>query len=150
MLKKEQIKEIVEKFLIQRTDLFLVEIDVSSENDVYVYLDGDKGVAIEDCVSLSNYIRNHLLSEENFSLQVSSWGVESPLKLRRQFIKNIGQLVKVTMQDGTIYHGQLVNVKDEYFTIEITRGLKVKVSEKKDIAYDACKKVQVKLSIGKK
>jgi ribosome maturation factor RimP len=150
MIRKEEIEKKLENFFVTRPDLFVVEVNVTPENDIYIYLDGDKGVSIDDCVAVSTYLQNQLPAEENFSLQVSSWGIETPLKLHRQYVKNIGKQVRVLMNDGTRYEGQLVAVKDSYFIIEMVRGMKVKVAEKKDIPFDACKKVQVKIAFEKK
>jgi ribosome maturation factor RimP len=150
MIRKEEIEKKLENFFVTRPDLFVVEVNVTPENDIYIYLDGDKGVSIDDCVAVSTYLQKQLPAEENFSLQVSSWGIETPLKLHRQYVKNIGKQVRVLMNDGTRYEGQLVAVKDSYFIIEMVRGMKVKVAEKKDIPFDACKKVQVKIAFEKK
>ena len=150
MIKKEEIEKVLESFFATRHDLFVVEVNVTPENDIFVFLDGDKGVSIDDCVAVSTYLQTQLPAEENFSLQVSSWGIETPLKLHRQYVKNIGKQVRVLMNDGTRYEGQLVDVKDSYFVNEMVRGKKVKVAEKKDIPFETCKKVQVKIPFEKK
>ena len=89
---KEKITNIIESGLLEKPSLFLVELSVSDAYKVTVALDGDNGVTLQDCIDISKIIDNSLDREEqDFSLEVASAGVSSPLKNIRQYKKNIGR-----------------------------------------------------------
>lgn len=124
MITKERITELV-KEKIQGTPLFIVDVKVSTANKIEVYIDGDQGIAISDCVDVSRHVEKSLDREkEDFSLEVSSPGATLPLKMARQYMKHIGRDLQVTMSDGSELVGKLTavntNGKDE-ITIETTR-----------------------------
>ena len=86
-------------------DVFLVELKVSPGNNLKVFLDADKGVTIDTCISINRALykkieEDDLFPNGDFSLEVSSPGVDEPLKLHRQYKKNIGRNVEVVMNDG--------------------------------------------------
>jgi len=101
---------------------FLVDVIVSAGNGpkkILVLLDGDEGVNIGDCAKLSRAI-SQILEEEGediidgaYTLDVSSPGLDHPLKLKRQYVNNIGRKVKVATNDGNTYTGKLLEVSDE-------------------------------------
>jgi ribosome maturation factor RimP len=97
-----EIRGIVEEKLSQ--DQFLVEVLISSKkgpSKVLILVDGDKGFSIEDCAELSRHVAKILdernLIESNYLLEVSTPGVDHPLKLKRQYLKNVGRLLKVNI-----------------------------------------------------
>ncbi len=59
---------------------------------------------------------------KNFSLEVSSFGVDRPLQLLRQYKKNIGRKVEVLLSDGTKQEGTLTEVNEENIKIEQKTG----------------------------
>jgi ribosome maturation factor RimP len=63
-----------------------------------------------------------LYPDGDFSLEVSSPGVDEPLKLLRQYIKNKGRNVEVSFNDGTKKEGKLLEVGEDSITIEYTEG----------------------------
>ena len=87
-------------------DVFLVEVKVNPGNNIIVFLDADNGVTIEKCIQINRALYKQieeagLFPNGDFSLEVSSPGVDEPLKLHRQYKKNIGRKVEVTMNDET-------------------------------------------------
>lgn len=89
--------------LLEGTDVFLVQVHVKSNNDIKVFLDADSGMSIDKCVKINRKLRllieeSELFPEEDFSLEVSSPGVDEPLTSNRQYLKNIGRTVLVTTQ----------------------------------------------------
>ena len=101
MINKEKIHSIVNE-LIEDTDLFLVEIKVSSSNKIDVYVDGKNGITIKQCVEISRAIEGSLDRDtEDFDLQVSSPGIDSAFKVKEQYIKSIGKNVEVLLKDET-------------------------------------------------
>ena len=133
MINPEKIKQLIEQ-KIQGTDVFLVEVQISGSNDIVVFLDSDNKITIEDCKSVSRFIESNLDREvEDFSLQVSSAGLDRPLKLQRQYLKNIGQQVKVTKNDGVVETGILLAVEDDGIAIENEKLSKKKKDDLKEI-----------------
>src|SRR4051794_18256332 len=85
---------------------FLVSIKIKPTNNVKIYIDSDEGMSIEKCVRYNRKLYNLIeekavFPEGNFSLEISSPGVDEPLKLHRQYKKNIGRNVLVTFNDAT-------------------------------------------------
>jgi ribosome maturation factor RimP len=120
----EKIEEFVKHFIEKKEDLFLVEIKCAPGNKVTVLLDGDHGVTIENCTSINKALykfieESGLLGANNFSIEVSSPGVDNPLKLLRQYKKNIGRKVEVVLNDGTKKEGTLEEVNDDNIIIII-------------------------------
>ena len=93
---------------------------------VLVIVDGDEGVSIDDCANLSRELSKTLdefalLGEESYLLEVSTPGLDQPLKLHRQFKKNVGRKLKVKQKEKT-EEGTLLNVTDEAITLSRETG----------------------------
>ena len=94
---EEKVKEIVGE-----GELFLVEVKVSKNNNIQVFIDGDNGVKIQDCIDLSRQLEECLDRESgDFELSVLSFGLEEPLKMQRQYVKNIGRSLQVENEEGS-------------------------------------------------
>lgn len=120
MLDKSIISDIVSN-AIADTDIFIVEISVSPANDVVVLLDSDgAGIDIDTCADITRAIDDAFDRDiEDYSLEVGSAGITSPLKVRRQYVKNIGHDVEVLTNDGRKIHGVITTVADDgTFTVE--------------------------------
>ncbi|MBO7277909.1 MAG: ribosome assembly cofactor RimP [Bacteroidales bacterium] len=129
-------------------ELFLVEVKVSKNNNISVFIDGDNGVRIQDCIDLSKKLEECLDREtEDFELNVLSFGLEEPLKLQRQYVKNIGRSLQVETEETSVT-GKLIEANDESFTIELNpKGKKAKESEKtKTYNYSEIKTAKVVIS----
>jgi ribosome maturation factor RimP len=131
----EKIEEFVKQFIAKTPDLFLIEVKIAPGNKITVLLDGDKGVTIENCTSVNKalykFIEENGFFGDNFSLEVSSFGVDRPLKLLRQYKKNIGRTVEVILNDGTRIEGTLADANEENITIEEKTGKGNKMTTKK-------------------
>ncbi len=98
------IEQKINGLIAEEPELFLVEISLRPTNNIKVFIDGDQGVTIE---KLAHYNRRlyRQLEEENlfpngdFSLELSSPGLDEPLKIQRQYTKNIGRKVEVLEND---------------------------------------------------
>ena len=118
MIKEEYIKALIEEKLAG-TDLFLVSVKVKTGNQILVYIDGDRNVAISDCVALSRYVEHQYDREvEDFELHVSSAGIQQPLVMARQYQKNVGRDLEVTMPDDIVIQGTLVSAADDGFLLQ--------------------------------
>lgn len=108
-------------------DIFLVSIKIKPTNNYKIYLDADGGLGIEKCIKINRAL--YKIMEEmgmypdgDFSLEVSSPGIDEPLKLLRQYKKNVGRSVEVITNDEAIKEGILKEVTDEAITIEQAEG----------------------------
>lgn len=120
MIQVKDIQNLVEE-KIEGTDVFVVNIDISSGNKILVELDSDSSLSIADCVSVSRHVEHNLDREaEDFALQVSSAGADQPLRLPRQYSKNIGRKLSVVMNDGTQMEGLLKDADGENVMLEVT------------------------------
>ena len=114
---KDKVEQLIAKG-VEGTDIFLVKLTVSSSNDINVLLDSDSGLTLSDCRSISRAIESSLDREdEDFSLTVSSAGVGEPLILR-QYKKNVGRKVRVTLIDGEIIEAKMVAADDKGVELE--------------------------------
>ena len=108
MITKQKIKKLCSNFFAKNKDLFLVDIKISSGNDIFIKIDGDKGVAIDRCIELSREIEENLdRDEEDFSLEVSSYDIMLPLIMERQYKKNEGRTLLILTNEGIEYKGIL-------------------------------------------
>ncbi|HEX4887012.1 MAG TPA: ribosome assembly cofactor RimP [Luteibaculaceae bacterium] len=131
MISTERVKELIDE-RIAGTELFLVELRISAANHIAVEIDGMQGVSVQDCLSVSRQIEGNLDREiEDYSLEVSSPGLDKPLRMPKQYIKNLGRKVKVMALDGREVEGELVNADDLGFEVSTTEKKKVEGSNKK-------------------
>ncbi len=129
MINQEKIKQLVEE-KTHGTLLFPVEIKVTQGNDIFIFLDSDTQVTIDDCKMISRHVESNLDREtEDFSLQVSSAGLDKPFKLLRQYKKNIGKQIKITQTNQTIIQGELISVTNDVVEIrELNKKNKKNIS----------------------
>lgn len=119
MIDKLQVMDIIHNSL-EGTDKFLVEVKITTDNRIYVSIDGDNGIVIDDCIELSRQIESHFDRDvEDFELNVASAGLDTPLKLTRQYKKNVGHDLGVTTLSGEKFEGTLSEATDENFTLHI-------------------------------
>ncbi len=110
--------------LLEGTDIFIVNIKVKPINNIKVYLDAESGFSIEKCSSVNRRLyaqieATQMFPDGDFSLEVSSPGVDEPLTQHRQYKKNVGRKVTVTDNEGVEKTGILKEVTDEHITLEI-------------------------------
>src|SRR5580704_8547804 len=121
------IETMIESVIAGEPDYFLVEIKVKPVNNIKVFLDGDKGISIEKCVQFNRALykkieSSGLFPSGDFSLELSSPGLDEPLKSFRQFQKNIGRPVELILNDGIKKEGKLLSVTVDEVVIEEIRG----------------------------
>ena len=130
MNKQTQIEEIatlVNNFLQSEPEYFCVNVRIKPTNNIKVYIDGDKGISIDKCVLFNRNIYK-LIEEKNwfpggdFSLEVSSPGVDEPLIFYRQYLKNTGRFIEVVLLNGEKKEGKLTEATPQEITIECTEG----------------------------
>lgn len=121
------IETMVSHLVEKEPGYFLVEVRIRPTHNVKVYLDGDKGISIEKCVQFNRAIykeleESGLFPSGDFSLEVSSPGLDEPLKMLRQYQKNVGRPVEILFLDGTKKEGRLLEVTQDGIILEETRG----------------------------
>lgn len=121
----QTIEKLIEPLLVD--DIFLVSIKIKPTNNFKIYLDADGGLGIEKCIKINRALYKQIeemgmYPDGDFSLEVSSPGVDEPLKLLRQYKKNIGRQVEVTTNDDEKKEGVLKAVTEETIMIEHTEG----------------------------
>ncbi len=111
---KEKVNTLITEALSEKQSLFLIDVTITDAFKVIVTLDGDQGVALQDCIDISRAIENNLDREEqDYSLEVASAGVSSPLKNVRQYKKNIGRTLIVKTAEEKI-EAELVDATDDF------------------------------------
>lgn len=140
----------LQEALKERPSIFLIDLSITEGFKISVVLDGDQGVQLQDCIDVSRAIEHNLDREEqDFSLEVASVGVGSPLKLVRQFIKNIGRTLIVKLAAETI-EAKLEEANDNHITLvwksrepkKVGKG-KETVENRREIPYSEIKEAVV-------
>lgn len=148
---KEKVSNLITEELANNSALFLVDLSISESYKITVTLDGDNGITLQDCIDVSRAVENNLDREEqDFSLEVASAGVSSPLKLVRQYKKNIGRTLKVKTTTSETIEAKLEAANEEYITLvwtarepkKIGKG-KETVEHKREIPYSDIKEAIV-------
>jgi ribosome maturation factor RimP len=103
-------------------DCFLVDMELSKNNKLEVFIDSDSGMTFAKCQQISRFLEQFIDEGqwlgEQYTLEVSSPGVSRPLKFLRQYQKNINRSITVMRKDGSSQEGKLNAVTDEAITIE--------------------------------
>ena len=147
----QKVQDLLSLALKQYPNIFLVDLKISNDKSINVILDGDKEVNIKDCINISRAIEFDLdRDEEDFSLEVASAGVGSPLKFPRQYRKNLGRKLEVISSDGLKFIGELTHVKEDAIELQwkqrepkpIGKG-KVTVTKNKILTFDEISQTKV-------
>eukprot|EP01137_Pigoraptor_chileana_P026063 Opistho-2@96494 len=111
-----KIKSFIDEAL-EETLLFIVDFRMLPKNRIVLLLDGDNGIGIDEVAKISKHI-SHRMEEENViegahTLEVSSPGVDHPLKFQRQYPQHIGRTLAVRMNDGKELEGKLLTINGD-------------------------------------
>ena len=129
---KEKVNTLLVEALEEKPTLFLIDLTITDAFKVMVTLDDDNGVILQDCIDISRAIESNLDREEqDYSLEVASVGVGSPLKLVRQYIKNIGRTLIVTTNTEKI-EAELVDANEDFIILSWKAREPKKVGKGKD------------------
>ncbi|TDD96553.1 ribosome assembly cofactor RimP [Flavobacterium cellulosilyticum] len=114
---KEKVYDLLAEALLDKPSVFLIDLTITDNFKIIVTLDDDNGVVLQDCIDISRAVENNLDREEqDFSLEVASVGVGSPLKMVRQYIKNVGRTLIVKLETETI-EAELVEANDNFIIL---------------------------------
>ena len=118
-LMREKVTPLLNEALKEHTHLFLIDMEIASDNKITVIIDGDEGVRVEDCIAISRAIEHNLdREEEDFSIDVFSAGVSRPLSMPRQYKKNIGRTLQLKTTQGETIEGEITEATDNEVTLE--------------------------------
>lgn len=153
----EQVTTMLEDYFAAEEDFadcFVVDVTQSATR-LEVFVDSDSAMTFRKCQRISRFLEAWLDEEqplgEKYTLNVSSPGVDRPLKFHRQYVKNLGRTLDVTTTEGEKYKGELKAVEDDHIvlTAKVRRKegkRKVTVVEDTEITYETIKKAIVKIS----
>ncbi|HKL36793.1 MAG TPA: ribosome assembly cofactor RimP [Salegentibacter sp.] len=100
---QDKVENLLKEAFQENNSLFLIDLNITRDNKILVVIDGDNGVSVNDCIAVSRKVEHNLdREEEDFSLEVSSAGVSEPLRLERQYRKNLGRKLQVTTNNEKI------------------------------------------------
>ncbi|MDE7421235.1 MAG: ribosome assembly cofactor RimP [Muribaculaceae bacterium] len=130
MIDKQELQAFVEDQL-KDTEYFLTDLKVSPSNEITVEIDSLTPGDIEECVNLTRAIEGAFDRDvEDYELEVGTAGLTSPLKVKRQYEKYVGQDLEVLTTDGRKLHGMLRKVDDEGIILSIRQKVKKEGSKK--------------------
>ena len=135
MISKTKVLELIdERFAELDNGLFLVDLTISKTNQINIEIDKHVGgVSVKDCMAVSRNVEHNLDREEaDFELHVSSAGIDRPLRVLAQYVKNIGRGVELLMNDGTELEGVLKAATETEIEIETSRIEKIEGKKKKE------------------
>ncbi|SNR81348.1 ribosome assembly cofactor RimP [Lutibacter flavus] len=150
---KAKIKDLVNQAIEENPELFLIELNFLPDNKIYVEVDGDNGIPLKECIRISRGVEHSLdREEEDFSLEVTSPDIANPLKVKRQYIKNINRKLQVKLKDNSSFLGDLKSVDEESINLEwntrepkpIGKG-KITVAKKATIQFADILEAKVKI-----
>jgi ribosome maturation factor RimP len=136
MLNREYIIELAEERIAELDKgLFIVDLRIGESNSIMLEIDSEIGnVSIDDCIRVSRNIEHNLDREEqDFELHVSSAGLDRPLRVTRQYPKNIGRELKVKTEDGRKIEALLVAADENGILLKTERKEKVEGKKKKEV-----------------
>ena len=112
--------------LLQDGDCYLVDILTKPSKvsqKITILVDSDEGITIQQCTSISRRLAKQLeeldLITEAYTLEVSSPGLDQPLVLPRQYKKNVGRNLKITLKTGEVISGALTDADEQQISIQM-------------------------------
>jgi ribosome maturation factor RimP len=147
--------EIIEKIysliepLLDGTDMFVVNIKIKPTNNVKVFIDADSGFSVEKSILVNRRLyaaitEAAMFPDDDFSLEVSSPGVDEPLLQFRQYKKNVGRKITLTLANDTELTGMMLDVNEAAITLEHKKP-KEKVAQTTEIPFAEIKKAIIQV-----
>lgn len=133
MIEERLAKVLQERF--KEDDLkscFLVGVERLPNDKLIVYIDSDNRLTIDMCRKTSRFLENQIEENgwmpEKYTIDVSSPGIDNPLKLHRQYVKNIGRSAAIKLNNGESKEGKIISVEEDSIVVSVKSGKK-EVSE---------------------
>jgi ribosome maturation factor RimP len=146
------VEQMLNGLLADHPTHFLVDIWIKPTNNIKVFIDADEGIILSLLIEYNRKLykkleESGLFPDGDFSLEVSSPGLDEPLKLFRQYKKNVGRYVDVTRTDSSKVEGRLIEATEDGILVETETGKgKKKETRQESILFDDIKstKIQIK------
>ncbi len=137
-------RELIEKLILEHiedTDIYLVELKMDSSKNIQIFVEKKDGIVVQECKMLSRHVETYLIENDSddFSLEVSSPGLDMPLKIIQQYEKNLGRTIEVLDIDGNKHEGVLLAAEESGFEIEVQKRMKVEGHKKKQLVVNRYK-----------
>ncbi len=117
-METERVKKLLKEALEENNSLFLTDFKVDSEGKVFIEIDGDQGVPLKECIRVSRHIEaDYDKDVEDFALEVTTPNIALPLKVKRQYVKNLNRILTVKIKNNETFEGTLVNVTEKEITL---------------------------------
>ncbi|MDG2151031.1 MAG: ribosome assembly cofactor RimP [Polaribacter sp.] len=151
-MNQTKVLDLVNEALALNESLYLIDLSISTTNKIQVTVDGDNGVPLSECIRISRNVEHNFdREEEDFSLEVSTPDIAHPLKVKRQYIKNINRILKIKTSEQE-FEGTLVEADEDKIVLNwkarepkpIGKG-KVTVNKAAIISYKDIKEAKVKI-----
>ena len=154
MIEEAEVKKIIED-AIEGSSLFLVDLQVHSDDRVFVEIDRMDGISVDDCVEVNKNVKQALEDRgQDYEVNVASPGLDEPFKVPAQYRKNLGQEVSVLTRSGQRINGVLDNVDGEGILIRTSKKERVQGKKKKErverehrFAFDELKETKAVIGI---
>lgn len=129
-----EIRDAIEPAIVAR-GLFIVEINVSADNDIELAVESEKGeVTLDDCVAVNDLFEQRFDREqEDYALTVTSAGLDRPFKVLGQFVKAIGTNVEVSLKGGKRFVAELTGADEEGINVRYDAKEAVEGKRKKEL-----------------
>ncbi len=123
----QMIDEILPGILSENPEVYVVQVKIKPVNNIRIFLDTDQGISIDTCIRINRKLykvieEKGIFPEGDFSLEVSSPGVGEPIILTRQYLKNIGRTLSVTLKDERKIEGKLTEATEDGIVLEEVKG----------------------------
>lgn len=150
---KQRIRQLVDEAIAENEDMFLIDLSFLEGDKILVEVDAYSGVNLTECIRISRYVEQSLDSEEvDYALEVTTPDIAKPLKVFKQYKKNIGRIMEVVLVDGQKFEGVLKGIDENKITLEwkarepkpIGKG-KVTVVKTAEPEYKEIKEAKVKI-----
>lgn len=149
----EPIQKIEEMLLplLEGTDIFVVSLKIKPTNNIKIFLDADDGFPISKSTGINKKLRRmideaEMYPEGDYSLEVSSPGVDEPLLFIRQYQKNIGRNIEITPIEGAVIVGKMLSADEEKVLLEVLLNPKKKEITTVEIPFNSIKQAVVQIS----
>ena len=151
-MNQTKVLDLVNEALALNESLYLIDLSISTTNKIQVTVDGDDGVPLSECIRIRRNVEHNFdREEEDFSLEVSTPDIAHPLKVKRQYIKNINRILKIKTSEQE-FEGTLVEADEDKIVLNwkarepkpIGKG-KVTVNKAAIISYKDIKEAKVKI-----
>lgn len=154
-ISKQKVQEFLDDFMAGDNELFIVDVAVSDSAvrpKITIMADGDNGITIEQCASISRRLAKRLEEfygeDASFVLEVTSPGVDFPLTSRRQFERNVGRKLKLQLKNGTEKIGTLEEVTENGIMLAEEQKVKTKITTlpAAEVTFDEIEKTNIVIS----